>query len=295
MNITQMKYFIVTAKCLNFTKAADKLFISQPALSKQITAMERELNMQLFIRSNRSVKLTPPAKILLEEFEKIYTLYNQAIQMAANSFKGLSGELNIGILEGTYVGDLFPRILTYFEQNYPNIKINLRNYSFNLLVEKLYSNELDFIITLFFDVEYREKIQYRIIEKTRDHVVVHKNHPLAKKKKVSLADFAEDTFIMVSPEDSETSPRLIIDSIHKAGVQSPKIKYASTLQEEVLWVESGVGVCILDSRSNMSHNSSVRFLEVDPISDPSLTLAWNEDNYNPMKKIFLEKWENINE
>jgi len=118
MNITQMKYFIVTAKCLNFTKAADKLFISQPALSKQITAMERELNIQLFVRNNRSVQMTPPARILLEEFEKIYDEYHKAITRATNSFQGLSGELNIGILEGTYVGDFFPPILSFFEKAY---------------------------------------------------------------------------------------------------------------------------------------------------------------------------------
>lgn len=58
MNMIQMKYFITAAKCLNFTKAADKLFITQPALSRQIASMEAELNMQLFIRNNRSVRLT---------------------------------------------------------------------------------------------------------------------------------------------------------------------------------------------------------------------------------------------
>ena len=72
MNMIQMKYFITAAKCLNFTKAADKLFITQPALSRQIASMEAELNMQLFIRNNRSVRLTPAAVVLLEGFEKIY-------------------------------------------------------------------------------------------------------------------------------------------------------------------------------------------------------------------------------
>ena len=64
MTITQMKYFITAAKCLNFTKAASQLYITQPALSRQIAAMETELNMQLFIRNNRSVKLTPAAQMV---------------------------------------------------------------------------------------------------------------------------------------------------------------------------------------------------------------------------------------
>ena len=289
MNMTQMKYFIMAAKCLNFTKAADKLFITQPALSRQIAAMEMELNMQLFIRTNRSVKLTPPAVVLLEEFEKIYDAYNLAIAKASNSFAGLNGELNIGILEGAYVGDLFPDVLRHFAEFYPQVKINLRNYSFNALIEKLYSNELDMIITLKFDVEGRDKILYEVIEHTRDHVVVHKDHRLANAKYVKLSDFKDDTIMMVSTEDSEMSPKLILDACKSCGF-NPKVKFASSLQEEMLWVEAGVGVCILDTRNSLYKNSSVRFLDVDMISDPSLTLAWNVDNYNPMKEIFKDNF-----
>ena len=287
MNITQIKYFIMAAKCLNFTKAADKLFITQPALSRQIAAMELELNMQLFVRNNRAVNLTPAAVVLLEEFEKIYNDYNLAIAKAANSFAGMSGELNIGILEGAYVGDLFPDVLRHFAEFYPQVKINLRNYSFNVLIEKLYSNELDMIITLRFDVDGRDKIQFEVIENTRDHVVVHKDHRLANAKYVKLSDFKDDTIMMVSTEDSEMSPKLILDACKNSGF-TPKVKFASSLQEEMLWVEAGIGVCILDTRNILYKNMSVRFLEVDQISDPSLTLAWNVDHYNPMKEIFKE-------
>lgn len=292
MNITQMKYFIMAAKCLNFTKAADKLFITQPALSRQIASMEMELNMQLFVRNNRSVKLTPAAVVLLEEFERIYNDYNLAIAKAANSFAGLNGELNIGILAGAYVGDLFPGVLRHFDQFYPQVKVNLRNYSFNALIEKLYSNELDMIITLLFDVKGRDKIQFEIIENTRDHIVVHKDHRLANAKYVKLSDFKDDTIMMVSTEDSEMSPKLILDACKSCGF-TPKVKFASSLQEEMLWVEAGVGVCMLDTRNSLYKNSAVRFLDVDQVSDPSLTLAWNVDNYNPMKEIFKKNFLNV--
>ena len=287
MTLTQIKYFITAAKCLNFTKAASQLYITQPALSRQIVAMEQELNMQLFVRNNRSMKLTPSAVVLLEEFEKIYNQYNLAIAKAQNSFEGMSGNLNIGILDGTYVGDLFPEVLNHFSKFYPNVKINLRNYSFNRLIEKLYNNELDLIITLKFDLDEREKIQYEVIEKTRDYVVVHKDHRLAGAKYVKLSDFKDDFIMMVSPEDSEISPKLILDACKREGF-NPKIKFASSLQEEMLWVQAGVGVCILDSRNSLMTNNSVRFLPVDTISDPSLSLAWNIDNYNPMKKVFID-------
>ena len=99
----------------------------------------------------------------------------------------------------------------------------------------------------------------------------------------------DDTIMMVSTEDSEMSPKLILDACKTAGF-SPKVKFASSLSEEMLWVEAGVGVCILDSRNILHSNHSVRFLDVDIISDPSLTMAWNEEHYNPMKKIFIDNF-----
>jgi DNA-binding transcriptional LysR family regulator len=165
----------------------------------------------------------------------------------------------------------------------------LRNYSFNALIEGLYSNELDLIITLKFDVDGRDKLQYEVIEQTRDHIVVHKDHRLAGAKYVKLSDFKDDTFMMVSTEDSEMSPKLILDGCKNCGF-TPKVKFASSLQEEMLWVEAGVGVCMLDTRNSLYRNSTVRFLDVDQVSDPSLSLAWNVDNYNPMKDIFKDNF-----
>lgn len=287
MNLIQIKYFITVAKYLNFTKAANELYITQPALSRQISAMEQELNIILFSRNNRNVQLTPAAVILYQEFERIYHDINLAIAKAQNSFQGLSGELNIGILDGARVGDLFPGVLQYFANYYPNVKINLRNYSFLGLVEQLYNNQLDLAITLKFDVVDRERIQYRIIEKTQDYVVVHKNHRLADEKFVKLSDFREDTFLMVDTNDSVESPKLIFDACKREGF-IPTVRFAPSIQAEMLWVEAGVGVCILDNRNIMYNNPAVRFLEVDTISDPSLSLAWNVDNFNPMKQIFID-------
>ncbi|SHI53170.1 LysR family transcriptional regulator [Parasporobacterium paucivorans] len=294
MNITQIRYFITLAKSLNYTKAASQLYVTQPALSRQIQAMEHELNIMLFMRNNRTVKLTPAGHILLKEFEKIYNDYNLAVVKAQNSFQGLSGEINIGILDGAMVGDLFPEALRYFAKYHANVKINLRNYSFNGLIEHLYDNTLDLIITLRFDVKCRERIGYKVIEETRDHVVVHSSHRLAGARHVKLSDFKDDVFIMVDTTDSEESPKLILDAFKKQGVM-PIIKVAPSIQTEMLWVQAGVGVCVLDSRNMLRDDPTVKFLDVDEISDPSLTMAWNIDNYNPVKQTFIDVFFNESE
>lgn len=282
----------MVAKCKSFTKAADKLYITQPVLSRQINSMEEELNLQLFIRNTRSVELTPAAVVLLEEFEKLYDDYNMAIIKASSSFQGFQGELKIGVLEGERVGDLLPPVLQYFDEYNPNVKINLRNYSFNKLIEMLYSNELDLALTLLFDVKERKKLKYKIIAETRDHIVVNRHHKLANQKTAKLSDFKEDTFIIVSPDDSAISGKLIVEACKTQGFM-PKIKFASSVQEEMLWVEAGVGVCILDTRNNLYRTSAVKFLKIDQISDPSLCIVWNEANYNPIKNVFVDLFKEI--
>lgn len=285
MNIIQMKYFVTVAKCLNFTKAADQLYITQPALSRQISAIEQELNIQLFIRTNRSVKLTPAARILLEEFQHIYDEYTSAVSKAQSAQFGLSGHLNIGILDGTRVDDLFPPVIKKFAKKYPNIELTMRNFSFNGLVERLYDGSLDFAITLFFDIAEHSNLMYRVIEKTRDHIVVPIDHPLAAKNSVHLSELRDETFIIVAYSDSKISPQLIIDECKRQGFM-PNVRFSPSLQTSMLWVQAGMGIAMLDTRNMLYDNPNVKFLDVDQVSDPSLCLVWHQNNFNPYREVF---------
>ncbi len=287
MNMMQIKYFITAAKCLNFTKAADQLFITQPALSRQIFMMESELNLQLFIRTNRTVRLTPAAQILLIELDKIYKNYNDAVEKAHNAQYGLTGQLNIGILDGTKIDELFPETMQKLAELHPNIVIDMRNYSFNGLIERLYDGRLDLALTLYFDIAERSNLMFKIIRESKDYVVVPATHRLADKDKVNLIDFQDDTFIIVRYEDSETSANLIINACKKQGFM-PKVRFSPSIQTSMLWVLAGVGVSIFDSCNELYENKKVKFLNVDTISDPSLTLVWHQDNFNPAREIFTK-------
>ena len=130
MNISQLNYFIEIAKCLNFSEASKRLFISQPSLGRQMTSIESELNMQLFIRSTKGLKLTPAGIVLLNELEKIKPLYLEAIEKAEQISHGYISNLRIGIIEGLNLYDVLADISNYFETEYPNIKVFFVQYSF---------------------------------------------------------------------------------------------------------------------------------------------------------------------
>ena len=82
MTIAQIKYFVTVAKCLSFTKAAEQLFVSQPALSRHIKNMEEELNIQLFVRTSNGIRLTPAGSSLYVGMLDMYSNYIEMVQKA---------------------------------------------------------------------------------------------------------------------------------------------------------------------------------------------------------------------
>lgn len=98
MNFVQINYFLTVAKCLSFTKAANLLYVSQPALSRQIIMMEDELGVKLFNRTGRSLALTPSGQILMDELEVLFIKYQGAVTKARAAATNLTTMLRVGIL-----------------------------------------------------------------------------------------------------------------------------------------------------------------------------------------------------
>lgn len=108
MTLSQIQYFLTAARCLNFTVAARELYITQPALGRQISAMEDELGVKLFLRSKNSLSLTPTGSMLQKEFTSLITNYNEILQKIYAMGQDDSVRMRIGILEGYGLGDVLP-------------------------------------------------------------------------------------------------------------------------------------------------------------------------------------------
>ena len=155
MNSLQIKYFLTAARCLNFTEAAAQLYISQPALSQQISALEKELNMQLFVRSKKKVYLTPAAVVLLDELPDYERLYEDILTRARLANEGNSGIIRLGVLQGQCLEKELLEKYFNFRREHPNIAFDISSYSFGKLKEKLDEKRLDMIYTTSFDIQDR--------------------------------------------------------------------------------------------------------------------------------------------
>lgn len=148
MTISQIKYFVTVAKCLSFTKAAEQLFISQPALSRHIRNMEEEWNLQLFVRTSNGIRLTPAGSSMYIGMSELYRNYNELVAQAKKIQRGIAGTLKIGILDQTNVADFMPQVYQYFSQEHPNVDLCFQAGSFDFLVSEIYAGRLDVIFTL---------------------------------------------------------------------------------------------------------------------------------------------------
>jgi DNA-binding transcriptional LysR family regulator len=285
MDFQQIKYFITAARCLNFSKAADQLFITQPALSRQIMSIENELNIQLFIRIGHDLKLTPAARVLYAEFSQLYEHYETSVERANKAQRALTGRLSIGVLDGARVDDVFTNILSDFEKNYSEVELVLRYMNLNDLISGLYEGSIDVAFTFFFEVDNRRYIEYKTVAESESVIAMNSAHPLAEKDYVRLGELENETFILLDMNVSERSSRLILDGFSKYGFR-PNVRYAHSLYMSALLVQSRLGVTMFDARSIFRFIPGVKCLDTEQIGNPSLVAAWHRDNTNPAFTTF---------
>lgn len=292
MTTDQMKQFITAANCLNFTEAAKALFISPSSLSRNITGIERELNIQLFYRDNRSVRLTPAGKVLLEDLKKILDDYLYSVSRAQQIQRGEFSTLNIGILDGHMISGQFPMVIRQLEEQHPNISVNLFRGSFGALVRALYSGDADLIISLEFSLRHREQLRLLPISRTHDYLAVLASDPLAQKSQITPEDISNSVCIGISAEDSDYANSLSQQLQHTYGCI---LKDAPNLETCTLWAQAGLGFAIINSHNYLSDDQRLRFIDLDDIAlpglvpvDSDLVIACHTANLNPALPIFLD-------
>jgi len=287
MNLRQVEYFFAVASCLNFSKAAQQLFMTQPALGRQIRALEDELDLELFVRGKRHLELTPAGKVMFDELGDWIKDFNTILEKAQLANSSITNKLEIGILEGHQLGPLFPAIYDYYKTNYPHIQVDMHRASFGPLIEKLYQGDVDIIITLDFDVMDKSDIEYRSIAEISNYLVIPKKHRLADKENLTFQDFKNEVFIVNSPEDSRAGYANLVGECENAGLNA-KFKPAASLDEYMLWLEIGYGITVLSEHNNLKLNPNLKFISIPEIAKTSIVVAWLRDNTKQSTQAFID-------
>lgn len=292
MTLNQMKYFIAVARCLSFTEAARSLFITQPALSRQIGAMEAELGTPLFVREKKSLKLTPNGSALYNRLPELLESYEQIVAEVRSANRTYDGRLRIGILDVYDASTLFPPVVREFQQRHPGVRLTLERFSLGELPQRIYEDKLDLICTYGFSLFDKPDMVTVNVQKYNSCIMLRKDHPLAAKENLTLEDLARERFVQLGQESSEEGFRYIDNLIFRGGI-SPEIIRVEKNEDVLLWVELGGAVAVTSDRTIERNNPAVviRELNMPDVQGHDITVAWRRSNYNPAIAMFMELME----
>ena len=292
MTLNQMKYFIAVARCLSFTEAARSLFMTQPALSRQIQAMEAELGTQLFVRDKKTLKLTPGGSTLYNRLPDFLREYEEMMTEVRRANRGYEGKLRIGILDVYDATELFPPVVAMFGEKYPGIRLSLERFSLGELPERLYEEKLDLICTYGFSLFDKPDLMTVNVQKYDSCVMLNREHPLADKADLTLEDLRQERFVQLRSEASREGHQYIANLLSRGGI-SPEMMYVSKNDDVLLWVEMGIAVAVTSNRTIEKYNPKVvvRELNMPEVKGHDVTVAWRKSNYNPAIALFMELME----
>lgn len=277
ISFQQIRYFLILAEVLNFTEASKLLYISQPALSKQIRILEMELGLSLFTRNNQSVSLTPSGYLLFKEWSTLEDKFNESISNAKLLSNTYTGSLNIGNIETFHSDEAILELVEMFHEKYPNITVNLETYGFKDLRDKFNSKALDIVFIPYFELAAYKDVESSHFQETQMAIAVPTSNPLSKSDNVTIKDLADQPFIVISPEESANGIERVKNTCRIYGF-SPNIKkHTKNMNSLILAVKNGEGVTICNNK--ISIDKKIRLYEYDnPQKDSDIFAAWKSNN-----------------
>ncbi|HEY0756763.1 MAG TPA: LysR family transcriptional regulator [Ktedonobacteraceae bacterium] len=286
MELRHLRYFIVVAEQLHFSRAAEILHIAQPPLSQQIQSLEHELGIPLFSRTKRSVKLTPAGKAFLEEAKKVIAQTERAIKVAQQAHSGILGQLDIGFV-GTAVTEALPIVLKAFRERYPLIKTTLQNLVTTEQIQALHEGKIQ--VGILHPPLLDAALNVEIILSEPMAVILPVDHVLATQESIELVRLRHEAFVMYPRAWNPGPFDQIISLCQSAGFHMQLGQEATGWQSITSLVAAGFGVSIVPASSQLLRNTSVVYHPLQGATPTfDLALAWLAGNDSPLLENFLQ-------
>lgn len=287
MDLRQMRLFLALAEERNFSRAAEKLHMTQPPLTRQIRALEEGMGVALFVRTAKGVDLTVAGQALLEEVPNVLSLARLAEERTLRAARGLGGKIEIGIFTASVLS-VIPQLLARFHAQRPDVQIGLHTMSKIEQLEALRERR----ITVGFNRLVPEAPDIAVEPVRREKLVVglYDKHPLCARKTVSLRDLEDQPMILY--------PNLPIAGLAQAvtaAFQRAKLRLRVEQEVEdvltcVALVSAGFGVCITtEPAMNLRlPNMVYRPLRASDLNDVELSCLYRRDDRSPVLLAFLD-------
>lgn len=294
MNSMQVLCFLTAARCLNFTDSAAELFISQPAFSHNISTLEEEWGIELFVRNNKrkDTLLTPAGAAMYGGMKNLREQFDSLLQKAQSIHQGKSGTLRIGLIGADRIDERTLVLFDRFQEKYPSVELLLRRGSHSELLQWLYDKTLDLSLSLKIDVMDKQWLDYWTLYSVESVLLLNSKHSLANKEGLSLADFRDETFVNISARESPILNAMLKKECENAGF-TPKMLDAQDVNAQTLLLESGKGVAVGSINNTAAFNPRIKKVQLSDLRPLDIAVAWNRKNDNPCIPLFRTVYELI--
>jgi LysR family transcriptional regulator, benzoate and cis,cis-muconate-responsive activator of ben and cat genes len=287
MELRHLRYFVAVAEEENVSRAALKLHVSQPGLSRQIRDLEDEIGFQLFERSAKSLRLTDAGKTFLPEAKAVLQRADDAVKKARAAISGTHGEIHVGYAPSLTV-QILPPTLRGFQGKFPNVRVALHDLSTEEMLTQLRNGKLQVALMVRLDRKTLRGLDFQELASYPIRVAVAPKHPFAKLKSVTLAQIAREPIIAYSREDYPEY-HAMLGKIFATTGRSPRIaEEHDGITGIVLAVESGGGFALVPSCVECMVGPRLKLIPLStPVPEVPVIAAWKKATLSEPVKQFI--------
>ena len=276
MELRHLRYFVTAAKELNISRAAARLRVSQPPVSRQIHDLEEEIGTALFDRRNKRLQLTAAGEFFLQEAQKILSQVERAARITKATGQGQAGLITIAFLSP--IGGMFlPQIVRSFRQMHPSIEVDLVEMVPRKQLEALRERQIDLAFLAKVEVESVSEFLFETVMDVQVHVALSPQHRMSKLKKVPLRELKEESFIMIKRSAAPATHESLLRICRSAGFEPNVVKQSDQPQSILDLVAAGAGVAILPENFRR-YKTDVVMKPLVPTPEPiPLCMVWRKN------------------
>ncbi|CAN5330411.1 LysR substrate-binding domain-containing protein [soil metagenome] len=276
MELRHLRYFVAVAEALSFTKAAARLRLAQPSLTRQVRNLEDEIGVRLLDRASSRITLTEEGRRFLFDSKRLLAMGDEMVAAVQRMREGESAQLNVGYVANIHYG-LLPATLGAFRKLCPSVAINLFDMTSAEQFQALTGHKIDLGF-----VGLRPPSSHDLLSDCVAYdtilIALPPRHPLARKTKVKLAELSSQFFIGMSPKTHPGAREWLLDICQRAGFAGKILQEADTDPTAIRFVADGLGVALVPEQIKGLTHEGVVFRPLSPPLRRESTIAWRADN-----------------
>ncbi|MGQ7249056.1 LysR family transcriptional regulator [Halomonas sp. V046] len=286
MNLNHLQSLVTLTEERHFVRAAERLGISQSALSQQVQKIERELGFALFRRSQRQVLPTEAGRIFVEEAIRVLRQYELAIATAGSAAKGAIGRLRLGFVENAAL-HVLPRSVSRFRKQHPLVQLELTEMISDELGEAVRDGTLD--AALMRPLGLDDTLRHLTLLREPYHVALNSDHPLVEREAIDFGQIAAERMIIASGNKAKYIRSVFQPLCERLGVELAIAQEVNQLHAIIGLVASGLGYTLLPRSATALRIEGVVYRPLADRDAPhaELMLVWSPETTNPVLKNFL--------